>query len=155
MQSQKREFWCGPAAISNALSCYGKRASQARIARLAGTTEEGTDEHEMINAIDSLGYVPSELETSDRSEALRWLTSLSLLVPLILAVSRWNHWVVVAGRCGEKSIVVDSESSQTMLVTHVRDKRLMARWRAARAQRTEGGLYYGLAILKGPKVSKP
>ncbi|MGB1277393.1 MAG: cysteine peptidase family C39 domain-containing protein [Nannocystaceae bacterium] len=148
MQKQKRDSWCGPAALRNAVSCYGEnRVSQKRIAHHAGTTDEGSDEHDLIRAIDMLGFVPHEIDTDDDNEARRWLEHRSPCVPLVLCVDRWLHWVAVTGQCAGRVMVVDTEHPHT-LVQPTRVSRLMKRWRASRAQRSEGGLYYGIAVLR-------
>lgn len=147
MQKQKRDSWCGPAAVRNALSCYGVRVAQKRIAYHAGTTDEGSDEHDLIRAIDALGFVPAELDTSNATEARRWLEHHTPCVPLVLCVDRWLHWVAVTGQCAGRVLVVDTEHPHT-LVQPARVGRLIKRWRACRAQRSEGGLYYGIAILR-------
>jgi ABC-type bacteriocin/lantibiotic exporter with double-glycine peptidase domain len=133
----------------NALSVYGqrRRVGQHRVAALAGTSDDGSDHHDLIRAIDALGYGPAEFESDCPNEARWWLLSLAPLMPMILCIDRWAHWVAVTGWCGSRAVLVDGDAVGD-LVQHVAPAALLKRWRAARAQRSEGGLYYGIAVVR-------
>jgi ABC-type bacteriocin/lantibiotic exporter with double-glycine peptidase domain len=133
--------------VVNAASVYGIRVGQARAAELASTDDDGTDEHGIIAAIDAIGLAPAEFSSDCQNAARAWLSSLSPMMPLILCVDRWGHWVTVIGWCAGRCLIVDSESVGD-LVQPVSPRSLLKRWRATRAQRTEGQPYYGIAVVR-------
>lgn len=148
MQSAKREEWCGPAAIVNAAACWGVPVSQTRAAKLAGTTEEGSDHHDLIRALDALGFAVDELDDETHKRTARqWLERLAGVLPLLLCVDHWGHWVTVVGRCGPRVLVADGFGARgPEVVRPVTIARLMRRWKSARRQ--GGGAFYGLAIWR-------
>lgn len=148
---QQRPGWCGPAAIQSALEVYGDRLSQSKLARACGTDDSGTDEHGILGAVIELGYKWDEISTDRRSDASSWLLSRSPVVPLVLCVDSWEHWICVTGVCGSRLVVTDSTNEEwntAQLGRHIMTpKQLLRRWCAASENRREGGLYYGIAIL--------
>ena len=138
MRLQQCKSSCGPASIVNGAQVLGVRVAEATVRKLAGTTrEDGTDSHQMIEAIRGVGLTASEYTTESRNHAWRWLhgTILQGSVP-ILCVDSWGHWVTCIGMLGDVVIIFDP--------THtVRNKReygvhalpkdkLMRRWQHAK-----------------------
>lgn len=155
---QKRPEWCSAAAVQNALRVLGKRTSQAAIAdsiKIGDCPEGcdhsdcGADERGVMRGLESVGATWTVLETSRRRDAYLWL-GLASQQPLILCVDRWQHWVVVAGRCGDRLYMLDSWPERYNLAHNgtlpLRRKTILRRWRASRWQRVDGAPYYGLAI---------
>jgi ABC-type bacteriocin/lantibiotic exporter with double-glycine peptidase domain len=98
-QRQQNSYFCGPAAISNLLSCYSKVViSQSEVARLASTTENGTSAKGIKKAFKALGH----RVTSSRPYEC---TSTS---PFILYIKETDHWVAVIPVDGNKYRVLDS-----------------------------------------------
>lgn len=106
---------CGPAALRNALLCYGVRADIRRIARLAGTSgadseDPGTDEKQLRLAATQLGF------RLEHVACATWeLTKANLLAysrsgtPVICITERWKHWVCVVRSNARYVHVVDSQ----------------------------------------------
>jgi len=85
MKYQQKEYWCGPASIQNALALLGKRVpAQSAVARLCGTTSEGTDEFQMMRGLRELGLSYHEF----------WLTKpVRIHGVSLVCVDSWSHWV--------------------------------------------------------------
>ncbi len=152
MRYQVKPGWCGAAAIQNALQIHGRRVGQERIAELAGTSvEEGTDEHGIIAALDALGFAPTEFTTDNLTSARRWVRSFASIAPLILCVDQLEHWVCVAGGCGERLYVFDSSrdpwNKRENGAWSISVASLLKRWRNSRRKAGDFGLYYGIAVL--------
>ena len=101
MKYQQRPYWCGPASIQSALRCYGVRVGQGRIAKLCGTTADGTDDEEMLRGILALGYEADPYNTDVWNEAINWLDNKMMLgTPVLLCIDSWEHWVCIVGSLG-------------------------------------------------------
>ena len=148
---QSKPSWCGPAALVCALQAHGIRMGQGRAARLMGTTDDGSDEQDIISALDRLGASWDECATNDRQAARSWLVSRAAMAPVLLCVGDWSHWVVVAGCCGDRLWLFDSSPEPWNKAGLGRwcllPKSILRRWRASRALRKDGPLYYGIALL--------
>lgn len=148
MSYQTRPYFCAPAALQIALRFWGLRKGQETLARLAQTTPDGTDEQGIIGAATALGFHPSEVHTGSRKEARDWLLTTASVAPLILCVDQWEHWVCVAGQCGDRVTVFDPSveiwNTKTRGVWPVSVSTLLKRWRAAGTKKG----YYGIAIVK-------
>lgn len=106
MRYQTRPFTCGPAAIANALRIYGRKVPEAQIAKLAGTTANGTDDRGIIKALRQLECKPTVvgLTSTVRKRVLAGL-------PVIIHLDEELHWVVVIGCLGRNFIAFDSDPS--------------------------------------------
>lgn len=105
--SQERAYSCGPAALSNVCSALGFEVEEEEIRELAGTTEDGTDEHQLMHAAMELMLVPTVHHLGDEDEAWGMLiANASSRVPSLLCVDNWDHWVAVVGSDGEGSVIV-------------------------------------------------
>lgn len=150
---QQNDYYCGPAALQNALKVLRRHVTQDRIAELAGTTEdEGTDEEGLTRAAVALGFGVDPIEASKPMKAWGHL-GYSLFVggrPVILCVDRWSHWVTAIGICGSHVLLAEpgnygwAKKENGILVVN-RD-RFLRRWVAARKVRKRGPAYYGLAV---------
>lgn len=152
MRYQKTDFWCGPAALQNALKALRKHVTQDKCAELAGTDTEGTDDEGLKRAVVALGLGVDEISCVEPSVAFARLYG-ALLVgrPVVLCVDRWSHWVTAIGVIGTSVLL--AEPGRYPYATRengllVLDKgRLCKRWRAAHRITGAGGpRYYGLAI---------
>ena len=154
MRYQQTDYYCGPAALQNALKALRKHVTQDRIAELAGTSPaEGTDEDGIKRATIALGYGVDEIATDDRARARNLLTG-SLLVgrPVLLCVDRWGHWVTAIAMAGTAVVVAEparfphTQRENGILV--VTQERLLRRWRAGRTRHKglDRPRYYGIAI---------
>ena len=152
MSYQKHPSWCAPAAVQIALQIQGVRIGQARLAHLMNTTEDGTDEDEIIRALGELNYGIQEFKSRHRGDARSWLLELAPVMPLILCVDRWEHWVCVAGQCGDRLWLFDPEltglNQNRNGAWALLPKTILKRWCTAnRFSDDLGTLYYGIAIL--------
>jgi hypothetical protein len=153
LRFQQTDFYCGPAALQNALLVLRQYVTQRRIADLAGTTDaDGTDEEGLKRAAVALGYGIDEMSFAAPGPAWEFLRG-SLLAgrPVIVCVDRWSHWITAIGGCGPQVLVAEparyaySVRENGILVVN-RDW-FLRRWRAGRRVRGPGGpVYYGLAI---------
>jgi hypothetical protein len=156
MRYQQKPYYCGPASVQNALLRYGKLVGQDRIARMASTTkEDGTDEHGLKKAIESLGYQWYELHNDDWLTALTWMgDQITAGRPIILCVERWLHWVTMIGGIGFRPrfsyITVDParfpHNSKENGVHVWGYRKLKKEWTAARKVHEGTGRYYALSV---------
>lgn len=155
MRYQRRDSWCGPAAIQNAARAFGVRVGQDKIANHAGTTEDGSDEHDMIRACLALGFGVDIRSWSKKREAGQWLQSnVTLGIPTILCVDNFGHWVTVAGANGDYLFLIDSVETPLNVsengIHPLKIETILRRWRAAR--RIAGrDHFYGIAVMRGSK----
>lgn len=103
MKFQTRTYTCGPAAAVNALRLYGVQVPEAHVAKLAGTTSDGTDERGLMRALRKLGCRPSAvcLTSTVRKR-------IASGVPVIIHLDKELHWVVAIGCLGQNLIAFDS-----------------------------------------------
>lgn len=137
-----------------ALRFYGLRRGQAGLAKIIGTTEDGSDHHDLIHALSAVGLHPNEFSTNNTNEARKWISDLACIVPLLICVDDWEHWVCVAGQCANRVTLYDPDPDQPQnrLVngaTPLRIKTVLKRWKAARSLAKQEGepVYYGIAVL--------
>jgi len=113
MRFQERKNSCGAAAIRNALKCLGKNLGEHRLRQIARTDDDGTDEEGVLGALERLGYRGEVIETKKVSLILSELKRyLSRGNPLIAAVDRDTHWVLIGGMLGDRYIIFDSERTK-------------------------------------------
>lgn len=147
MYSQVKKTWCGPTAISNALLAVGQKVSQKRAGKLCGTTDEGTDEHQLMMGLDLLGVTYEVLKENARKVARAGLDRTLLQgQPALLCVDDWGHWVtVIAPPLGARYPYVDPVSGDIKLI-HWRT--LERRWAASARLQTEllDTTYYLISI---------
>ena len=107
MKFQTKSFTCGPAAAVNALRLYGIIVPELHVAKLAGTTSEGTDERGLMRGLRKLGCRPSttSLTSTVRKRVLAG-------TPVIIHLDEELHWVVVIGVLGTNLIAFDSDRSK-------------------------------------------
>lgn len=153
MIHQRTDTDCGVASVCNALAvATGREPGYGRIARFWNDLSGGLDEVDVVRAIvQGLGHTLDEVDTSSGRDAGQWLRRWAPIAPVILCVDDWGHWVVVAGQCGRRFCLLDPGRDPHNLRTNGQrwhlPKRILRRWRAARQNRRDGGLYYGLAFL--------
>lgn len=151
MQYQKKPGWCGPAALRQALTVFGIRVGQHKLAKLLGGCEDGADEKDLLRAVDTLaGVTAEEFRGSRKRDTLLWLTHTRN--PKIICVDNWGHWVCVAGGCGPRLWLFDSTTEpwnrQEGGVHALLPMTILRRWRAAKKTR-EGELpFYGIQLRK-------
>lgn len=150
MAYQAKESWCCPSALQSALEIHGVRVGQSGLADLLGTDQDGTDETDLIRALDVLGCQWHELDTDDRGTAREWLTRFAPVAPLLLCVDSYNHWVTVAGVCGPRMWLLDPSPEPYNLAGLGRwaltTGGVLKRWRAGQHV-GPGGKFYGIALL--------
>lgn len=115
-----------------------------------GTDESGSDEHDIITALDALGCQFDEFFTDRYGDAVT-LLNMAAGWPLLLCVDSWDHWVCVAGACGERLFVHDPANEPWNTHHHgvwpLTTKSILRRWRTARRVREGGPVFYGISIL--------
>lgn len=161
MNYQRKDYYCGPASLQNAMLALGKRQSQDRIAAIAGTTEaEGTDEHGLQRAVLWAGLTLDEGQFDSELAAHGWVwSSLTMGRPVLLCVDRWGHWITAIGVLGKRVVLFDParyahNKARNGVFTLPRAK-FLKRWAAAKRVRGKGPVYYGLAVGRtGPGLSR-
>lgn len=153
MRFQNTEYLCGPASLAAAAHCLGRRIGQQRIARLAGTTDAGTDEDGLRRAMLATGLVPEEHNQNLQLVAKNWLmVKLKLGYPVLLCLGKqqWNHWTACIGMVGSRFLLFDparyaylADSGVSVYTWH----KLAARWYANKQTRGKHGAYYGIAVM--------
>ena len=155
MKYQNRDWWCGPTAIQNALRALGRRVGQESIAALCGTTEEGSDESDLLRGLGRMEIPCTVFEDSDPKVARYWLDKkLNQGYPVLLCVDHWDHWVCVIGAAGDRYILIDSERTPNNLrengVHVLVPKTVLRRWRAGRKVCGGGERFYAIALVPEP-----
>lgn len=108
MRYQQRAWSCGPAALVNAARAIGVRISEGRARKLAGTTEDGTDETELIQAVRAVGLTATPHHSKDQPAAWAFVRSNVLEGrPCLICIDQWTHWVTVVGIVGDRVLVAD------------------------------------------------
>lgn len=108
MERQERGYSCGPAAIRAALYMLGRKVTEAKIRKVAGTTTGGSDEKDMVRAIHYYGHKVTVIDCHSKKEAWAKIKyQISKGRPIILCVNGWNHWITVIGTFGKKIILFD------------------------------------------------
>ncbi|MDP2683719.1 MAG: cysteine peptidase family C39 domain-containing protein [bacterium] len=112
MKLQEEKYSCLPAALRAALYSLGHKVSEFTIRKIAGTTEEGTDEQGAIKAIKYYGHTAKEFESTSYKEAWAWLRScLENGRPVLMCSDKWNHWVTGTAIFGAKTWIFDPDST--------------------------------------------
>ena len=152
MRYQTTDYNCGPAALQNALKALRHHVTQDKLAELAGTTPDGTDDEGLKRAVVALGFGVDEISCVEPRVAFARLYG-SLLVgrPVVLCVDRWSHWVTAIGVCGTRVLLAEPGRYPYSLRENglqvLNKDRLCKRWRAAHRVTGAGGpRYYGLAV---------
>ena len=144
-----RSWSCGPASIVNAARAIGVRVSEGRIRKLAGTTEDGTDESEMIQAARGIGLTATSHSSKDQAAAWAFVKANVLEGrPCCLCIDQWTHWVAVIAVVGDRVILADSANtkknkSENGIISLSRTD-LCKRWRAP----GESEPFYAIAVGK-------
>ena len=108
MDLQQHPYSCGAAALRSILYVMGKSVMEKTIRRVAGTTEEGTDEDGLKRAIEHYRLRHRKFEKTNIHEAVKGLKSeLRRGNAMLLAVDKQDHWVSVIGILGKKILVFD------------------------------------------------
>lgn len=153
---QARPYYCGPASLQNALSLFGVRVTQKKVATLAGTTAtDGTNEFGLMAAIDALGCAFEEVRQDKADDAIQ---SIATCWPVILCVDSWQHWVLAlpgktSPKGGQYIVVVDpanpgKHKGYKHSPVQVWSRRtLLTRWAAALPDLDPGyPRYYGISV---------
>jgi ABC-type bacteriocin/lantibiotic exporter with double-glycine peptidase domain len=156
MRRQTADHDCGPTAIANALEVHHRRVGLRGLRELVGTTDDGSDEHDLIRALLAYGAGVDEHRGRCAFAAREWLAeSTAAGRPVLLCVDRWQHWVTLIGAVGAQLVIYDP-ARETGGVSVLRWKQLAQRWeaarRAARAAGSPGVRFYGIAV--GPPSIK-
>jgi ABC-type bacteriocin/lantibiotic exporter with double-glycine peptidase domain len=133
-RTQPDDYSCGIYSIINALIVYGENKSRREVGALTQTTENGTDEEGIKQALTELGYKHRVYTSQNGNNAWRWILRHAGFNPLILYVDG-DHWLVVAGRIQNKVVLLDSLNN-----AHIVNKtELLDRWKDKKS-------YYGISI---------
>lgn len=149
MRYQELPWSCGPAALRSAGIVLGEKISERTIRAKAGTTEDGTDEQELIQAAREVGLTATPHHSADKAAAWAFIRANVLDGrPCLICIDQWTHWVTVIGIVGDKVIVVDPANTVKNMDengTHIFSRtQLVRRWRCPREQEP----FYAIAIGK-------
>ena len=149
MKYQSLSYSCGPAAIINALRCFGIKKTEKQILKISNTSNKiGTSEENMVNALTILGFHVIKHEQERLGKAWKWLCNqLSNGRPVIISINNWAHYVTAIGIIGDRIILFDpyglGEIANENGVFVLNKKQLKKKW-----YHTNKRLYSGLAIDK-------
>lgn len=149
MRYQMRAWSCGPGAIVNAARALGVRIAEGRVRALAGTTEDGTDEHELIAAARGVGLKASSHHSADQSAAWAFVRANVLDGrPCVLCIDQWRHWVTVIGIVGDRVLLCDPNDTKKNRAENgiysMSRPDLLRRWRHP----SDAEPFYAIAISK-------
>jgi ABC-type bacteriocin/lantibiotic exporter with double-glycine peptidase domain len=156
MRLQENSYSCGPAAIRNAFRVFGHKVSLKNIAAACGTTEDGTDDVEMLQGIRAFNYTATEYKANSKTEGWLWLHGcLTHDRVVILCINDWQHWVVCIGSLGNRVVIFDSANYASNIKENgvkVWSKRhLMQAWWNANPNREGYPPLYAISISKKRK----
>lgn len=143
MQTQRLTWWCGLAAVANALEVLGIHEDQEKIATLCHVTKKhGTDEHEVMRALLSFGVTVEPWNNRRQLRSFQWLQGhVWDRGPVILCVERDRHWTTVVGAVGQTSFWEFDPASGRGWRLHDYAS-LMAKWRYSASKPN----YYGIGV---------
>ena len=124
---QKTEFTCGPASLEMVMRFLGKRVSEEKIRREAGTAREhGTSHQGMIEAATKEGFYCYINEASSLHEAKHFL---ELHIPVIVDYTEPSddegHYAVVTGFSDNAIILNDPWNGRNFSIS---EKEFLRRW---------------------------
>lgn len=112
MRFQELDYSCGAAAFLNCLRVFSMKIDEKTARELCHTQSDGTNEKNIIRALNRLGFEAKELYHEKFKNAYAELqNALSNGSPVILCVDNYAHWVLATGKIGEKIILFDSANS--------------------------------------------
>jgi ABC-type bacteriocin/lantibiotic exporter with double-glycine peptidase domain len=105
---QKKEYWCGPAALQMAFEFHGKHMSQKSIARLAKTNKRtGTAGRKMTVAVRAAGLLQFRKKNSSLADIKKYLLNKTPVIVNFVEPS-WEvaHYALVC-KLTPKEIVLN------------------------------------------------
>lgn len=118
---------------------------QAKLARAAGTSPDGTCENGIKAAIVSCGF--SFREWYDECAISRWNPT----APIVCCVNRWQHWVTVLAGTGKRVLYFDPAPEEYLRrennIVSVSRTKFLKRWGAAKTVRGSAPAYYAIEVL--------
>ncbi len=144
-----RSWSCGPAALVNAARTIGVRVAEGRARALAGTTEDGTDEHELILAARGIGLTATPHHSKDQAAAWAFIRANVMDGrPCLICIDQWTHWVTIVGIVGDRVLLADpanTKKNQSENGLHSLSRTdLLRRWRCP----NELEPFYAIAVGK-------
>lgn len=147
MKFQSDKHSCGVFAVLNACYCIGKHATEKFVRSFTETTELGTDEFGIMRALVALEVKHEIVDSSSYNESFCALEeSLSESHSIILCVDNYNHWVVCAGKFGNKFILFDSLNTKKNMKKS--GFVLMSRKQLSKFWKSKEGKFYGIICKK-------
>jgi len=114
---QPAKWECGPFALKHALLMRGVIASEREIARLAGTSPDGTDEKQLERAAAHYGCQLPTIRKYESDTARDELTAhLRGGNPCLLCINGWDHWVTAVHEEAGQFIILDSMKPEVIEV---------------------------------------
>lgn len=144
---------CGAVSLCNALRCFGVFLTEDSAVRLCGTSSDGTDERDLMRAIQALGMrklVISQWSRGSAQVALR--SALQSGNPCIIAIDDYGHWVTVIGKLGHDHVVVvdstnEGDNPSELGTWVVSLEELCDRWECSPAVAGGEAPFYGLCLV--------
>lgn len=150
MRIQSTESSCGPAALRNALLCFGIKRSEEELEALAGTTANGTSNKGLFKALEAISKQNPEVKPGVISEVKGDIALLRLLEclrdghPVIICTEKSEHWTVAFGLLGSAGVGMKihvCDSGEQELVLHLTPQQLIQEWEG-----TGKRPFYGIVV---------
>ncbi len=144
---------CGPVSLCNALRCFGVWLTEERAVQLCGTSEDGTDERDLMRALGLLGVQSWELTEYSRGAAQQMLmAAIRCGEPCVIAIDDYGHWVSVIGNLGhDRVVVVDStnegDNPDELGTWVISLDELCDRWECSPEVAGDDAPFYGLCLV--------
>lgn len=114
---QPNSWQCGPFALKHGLLALGVFTHEEDLTRLAGSTEDGTDESQLERAARRFGCNLPLVRRRTPDAARRALAAeLERGRPVLLCVDQWEHWITAVALHGQDVVVFDSHFATPLRV---------------------------------------
>lgn len=155
---QQKDHTCGVAALRSILLYYGIKKTESEIAKLAGTTEDGTDTEALVRVARLYKLKTKVKHNMDLHELKEWLDKKRAVVVCMQARGdekeqkklELGHYMIAIGY-DEKHIYFEDPYQVKGYRGRIPTKEFMKRWKDAT---TEGVIRFrwGLAVWKDDKA---
>ncbi|MEK7566636.1 MAG: cysteine peptidase family C39 domain-containing protein [Patescibacteria group bacterium] len=124
---QENGYFCGPATLKMALEFFGKKISQKKLAKIAGTNKKrGTLRKDMVKTARRFGFKAKAFYWGDFKAIKSFLAEKKMVIVIFVEPSEGeNHYAVVAGVDPKMIVLNDSLNGRNFRMSR---KEFVARW---------------------------